>query len=63
MYFQVCIQTHTHVIQMFLLCHQDSYDQYDKVRYHQNQIQYFHALPSQDLFFDFHAGFFYQLHC
>ena len=61
MYFQVFIQMRAYVIQVFLLCHQDSYYWSGRLFSHQNQTQYFHLIPSQHLILIFMQE--YLIHC
>ena len=63
MYFLACIQINAYVIQVSILCRQYSYSRYDIVSSHQNQIQYFHVIPSQHLLLEFHTGVFHKIHC
>ena len=59
MYFNIFIQPDSYIIQVFLLCLQESYCQYDIFCSDKNLIQYFHVLPSQHVFFGFIVGGFH----
>ena len=58
MHFQVHIKTDAHVIQGFIQFLHDSFCRIDTTHSNQNQIQYFHVLPSQHLLFIFQKKYF-----